>query len=396
VHRQQRHKPGSIRGVGALALLVIAACASNEPAHTSSGEAGQGGAPSSSSADHTMPASLGTPAAVGGGSAGRSAPVAGVAADSGGAGKAAGSPASKPVAMAGTGGQSQASAGRAGTTPSAGAASSEPSLPDVYVCQMMLAAKPPDPGGDGAEGAACCSGTGSCTRRGSITLDLKAGLGHDTCKPGSGDDDLRCAPAAIEQGKVCHANAGDAVLEGRCIPRCFLAGTPSALLLTSTDCGSDDTHVCGACYDPVTGKASGVCTLQPGDHPSVPAPAPYKGCGLYMNAGEARGVCMPKSLANRSGNPAVMGLPQDSCADSEICMPNLKAANYTACFAPCETSRLVQAAGSKEGGCIPPYIAAASNPDAVGFLEQGKCGEGELCAPCLDPTKDNAVSGACE
>jgi hypothetical protein len=76
-------------------------------------------------------------------------------------------------------------------------------------------------------------------------------------------------------------------------------------------------------------------------------------------------------------------------------MPNLKAADYTACFTPCQTSALVQAAGSKEGGCIPPYIAAFSNAEAVTFLEQGPCAEGELCAPCLDPTKDFAVTGAC-
>lgn len=331
---------------------------------------------------------------------GRAAPASstgGAAAPPSAAGGRAGSSMSAPAGasahdamMRGEGG---ASAGRAAMA-SAADASVEVSGP--YTCQAKLAAHPPDPGGDGAQGSACCAGLGSCQLQGAIMLDLKASLGHDACKAGAGDADLRCAPKELKHNGVCHAQTGGAALEGRCLSRCLLAGDPKALLLTTTDCGAGDEQVCAACYDPVSGEATGACTLQPGDKPSEPAPTPFKSCGVYMGSGDAAGVCMPKSLATASGNAVAATLPQDSCAESEVCVPKLKSVDFNACFAECETSALVQAAGSKEGGCIPPYIAATSNPEAVTFLEQGSCAAGEVCAPCLDPTKDLAVSGACE
>ena len=290
----------------------------------------------------------------------------------------------KPSPAPGGSGGEAVSGGRAGSMPSASSAGA--ALPDVYVCQASLAAHPPDPSGQATEGAPCCNGRGSCQRRSSI--ELGPALGHDSCNA-----ELACAPTASAQPTACHAQTGEASLEGRCLPRCFLLATPAALLLATSDCGDDE--VCGACFDPVTARETGACALIPGDKPKEPAPAPFKPCGLYQDKGPSAGVCMPKVLAKASKSSVVDLLPQDTCSGSEVCMPNLKAADYTACFAACETSALVQAAGSKEGGCIPPYIAAFSNPEAVGFLEQGKCAAGELCAPCLDPTKNMSVSGAC-
>lgn len=299
---------------------------------------------------------------------------------------------SEPSADA-SGAAVDASAARVDASAPDGAASTASSgLPEVYVCQAMLAAHPPDPSGQGAEGSPCCGGRGSCQRRSSIALELKAALGHDSCQA-SAVEDLACAPTPAVTPKACHGETGAASLEGRCLPSCFLLGTPTALLLTSSDCGADE--ACGACYDPVTGEATGACSLQPADRPKEPAPAPFKPCGVYDDVGPSAGVCMPKVLAHASNNPVVDLLPRDVCSDAEVCMPNLKAANHTACFKPCETSALVQAAGSKEGGCIPPYIAAFTNPEAIIFLDQDTCAAGELCAPCLDPTKDFAVSGAC-
>ena len=399
--------------VGAFALLVLVACTRENSAPpaaaTSAGTSGTAAASATAGTSAEPRASAGTnagpggmsdrpaPAAAGSGTGGRTS------ASAGQSGSTPAADASIPDAMAGAGGAGgmAGSGGRAGSGGQAGsegrAGSMAPVASGPYQCDAKLAANPIDPGGDGAEGSECCAGAGSCQRRGAITLELKASLGHDSCMAGSDDDDLRCVPTATMHGGVCHAQTGGAALEGRCFPRCLLAGNPEALLLTTTDCGGDEAQVCAACFDPVSGQATGACTSQPGDRPNEPAPAPYKECGSYSRTNDGpMGVCMPRVLATASGNPVAATLPQDICADSEVCMPKLKAADFYACFRHCETSALVQAAGSKEGGCIPPYIAQSANPEAVTFLERGVCSEGELCAPCLDPTKDFAVSGACE
>ena len=318
--------------------------------------------------------------------AGREAPRSGGAAAPGGGAGVTASVAGRAGAVAGA--IMHAEAGASGAAGRAAEAAVEEMGP--YVCQAKAAAHPFDPGGDGAEGSACCAELGSCQRQSAIELDLRASLGHDACKASA---ELRCAPLANKHNGACHAQTGGAALEGRCMSRCLLAGNASLSLLTTTDCA--DGEVCAACFDPVTAQATGACTLQADDKPSEPAPVAYKECGAYMD-GAVAGVCMPKMLATASGNSVAATLPQDICADSEVCVPQLKSVDFNACFAKCETSALVTAAGSKEGGCIPPYIAASSNPEAVTFLEQGTCGAGEVCAPCLDPTKDFKVSGACE
>jgi len=338
-----------------------------------------------------------------------------------------GSDAGNDAARTGSGGTSSASGGQTGsggspstatgggagasTSGGAGASTSGGSAGaggDPYQCQAQVAANPPDPGGSAKQGASCCGGLGTCALHGAITLAVKDSLGHDACQASTGDDDLRCAPTtgllASDGGPsrffdVCQARAGDVVLEGRCVPRCFVAGNPGVLLLTSSGCADDDggAEVCAPCYDPVDGTATGACSMRPGDHPTEPAPAPFKECGQYGDADALPGgVCMPKTLALASGDPAVPNLPQDVCAASEICVPKLKAADPTACFQQCETSPVVQAAGSKAGGCVPAYIVGASNPDAEPLLRRGPCAPGELCAPCLDPTKKFAATGACQ
>src|ERR1041385_934413 len=63
-----------------------------------------------------------------------------------------------------------------------------------YVCE----AKPPiDPGKDGAEGSTCCLDFGTCVKPSTITDPVQlSAFGHDSCKAGTGDSDLKCAPTA--------------------------------------------------------------------------------------------------------------------------------------------------------------------------------------------------------
>jgi len=309
-------------------------------------------------------------------------------------------PATGPDAsMTGSGGKGtggKPTTGGGGATSTGGAGGAAPIDVDAaYVCQRQ---PDRDPGGSGAEGAACCLNFGTCTKPSGITDPVQlAAFGHDSCKAGTGDSDLKCAPtqaAIADAGSLgvydtCTTNLG-APLEGRCLPKCFIGGNPQASLLKQETCANAEV-VCAPCFSPVDGKPTGACTQKAGDGPKTQPPTPFKACGS-MDGGPALGLCVPKQLALDTGNPAAPSLKQLDCTNAgDVCAPSLKVKDPNACFQPCDSF----IAGP--GGCVAAFLVEAVQPGAGANLGQADCQTGELCAPCLNPLSmpANAPSGAC-
>ncbi|HVU02265.1 MAG TPA: hypothetical protein VHE30_10960 [Polyangiaceae bacterium] len=272
---------------------------------------------------------------------------------------------------------------------------------DVYGCQ----AKPPaDPVGTTAAGGDCCDTSigkvGSCTAEADISDPLlKASYGHSGCAEG-----LKCAPkdaaladaGALGVYSTCTANLGANLgLEGRCLPKCFVAGNPQAPQLKQEGCSQPEL-VCAPCFNPLDGTATGACTQKAGDQPTTTAPTPFKTCGAY-DGGPSGGTCIPQPLVDNSGNPAAGSLKQDDCASGEKCVPTLKAQNINACFAKCTTTLASFGDQYGPGACVPAYVVRDVNPAGLAILTKGTCtGDGELCAPCLDPLNAGAKTNSCE
>ena len=108
-------------------------------------------------------------------------------------------------------------------------------------------------------------------------------LGKDTC---TGKDDL-CAPDALADStftpKKCVSLAS---AEGRCLPDCLPSVAQQGSRLPKADCAAGE--LCAPCYDPVTGKETGACSVngdKPTDKPVVFDPC----CGTF-------GHCVPSSI----------------------------------------------------------------------------------------------------
>jgi hypothetical protein len=266
-------------------------------------------------------------------------------------------------------------------------------LAKLYLCQ---AAAPRDPGGTGMANADCCTTAlgkvGTCMAPASVTGDaaMKAALGHDSC-----DKTLLCAPkaGALEANPdagvydTCTAKLG-ADFEGRCLPKCFVAGNPQAPQLKQETCASNE-FVCAPCFNPIDGKPTGACTQKTGDKPATAAPVAYKACGAF-DGGSQGGLCVPKVLVDASGDPSAAKLLQDDCAlATDRCAPVLKANNPKACFEKCTTTLgplSTPGVDFSPGACVPAYIVRDVSPGGLGLLKKDTCtGADELCAPCLDP-----------
>jgi hypothetical protein len=271
---------------------------------------------------------------------------------------------------------------------------------DVQECHARA---PRDPGGIGTEGSSCCVlDTGTCTDPSEIADPvLAAAYGHDSC-----EGSLKCVPsmpALADAGALgafdpCTWTVGDLELEGRCLPGCFVQGHPSASFLKQGSCSEH--LVCAPCFNPIDGATTGACRVAPGDAPVDPAPPPFAECGAPPPAappGPPGGLCAPADLVVEVDNAAIAALEQLDCRPGELCAPALKVKDTRACFEPCE-SAVADLLGDKyrPGGCVPSYVVQLVEPAAVGQVDQGSCAAGELCAPCLNPLKADAPTGACQ
>jgi hypothetical protein len=171
--------------------------------------------------------------------------------------------------------------------------------------------------------------------------------------------------------------------EGRCVPVSLPAVRAQVGRLPQGGCAADER--CAPCYDPISGEKTGACEAGCGPETSEPAKVFAKCC-------TNRGTCVPLSIAGSIANAA----PGDTCpgadsGDPEKCVPTARAQNPDMKFPTCMAA--VAPFPPVPGGCVPDCII--TDQFQKGFLSQGTCGTGELCAPCVSPL-DQMRTGACD
>ncbi|HEX4334814.1 MAG TPA: hypothetical protein VH062_02805 [Polyangiaceae bacterium] len=308
-----------------------------------------------------------------------------------------------------TGGSKGGSTSTGGSTASTGGKGGAAGAADVYVCDKI---PPRDPGGTGKAGDSCCKtskgfSAGACVKTSSISDPLrKVAYGHDTCASSTdAASDLKCEPTAdaiADAGTLgvyekCTAKLGGTLaLEGRCLPKCFVAGMAAASNLAQETCMTAD-FVCAPCYNPIDGTDTGACSQKDGDKPVDPAPAKFKTCGALKAGGTDLGICVPSGLVTDPVQKAALDMAftgdagvADLCATGDICAPATKANDINACFKHCKS-----AVG--DGACVPTYLVPANERSVLSSMPDTCDKDNEECAPCLNPLSSpaNQPTGAC-
>jgi hypothetical protein len=240
------------------------------------------------------------------------------------------------------------------------------------LCAGALACEPFDvPGVEHGVYAACCEGIGMCLPAALIDPAQAQQLPVDACAPA-----LLCVPLdatdpASYRPASCRTDFGG---EGRCLPACLPQVTAQAAQLSQGECAAH--HVCAPCFDPLSGAATGACSVAADPGPSEP-PRVFATCC----AGEGR--CIPDALVPAAEHDR-LGTETCSAAQAELCVPEPWLGDAPIVPASCRAST------GGEGRCLPaclPEIAAQADR-----LEQGSCAGHTLCAPCFDPLSGEPTS----
>lgn len=219
--------------------------------------------------------------------------------------------------------------------------------------------------------ATCCDGVGTCVPASLVPTEQQSLLGQDTCA----EPDTLCAPNELLDPSAtpdgCRS-VSDA--EGRCLPACLPQVEEMADMLPQDTCA--DTHLCVPCYDPLSGADTGACGLN-GDAPTEP-PVTFDACCSGV------GLCVPASLVPAE-QQSLLG--QDTCADADaLCAP-------VDLLDPTKVPDSCDSVAGAEGRCLPaclPDVQAMSS-----MLPQDSCADTHLCVPCFDPISGDST-GACE
>jgi len=219
----------------------------------------------------------------------------------------------------------------------------------------------------------CCAELGTCIPTELVPDDQRQLLGPDTC----GGGDALCAPDALldPDGYVAPTCLGPGNQEGRCLADCLPQVAEQGGLLAQGSC--DDAHSCVPCYDPLSGEATGICSL-PGDPGPLLPPMPYERCC------EGTGTCVPGELVPVEQRDL---LGEDTCAQAtpNMCTPN-------AFLAPDYVPPACDGAGDLEGRCLSTCLPLVA--DQIELLSQADCEDVQACVPCYDPFSGEAT-GAC-
>lgn len=140
----------------------------------------------------------------------------------------------------------------------------------------------------------------------------------------------KCIPEGLieSMGKVlfktCTSIAG---AEGRCVPSCLNATAGLATYLPTDVCNAGS-EVCGPCYDPRTGAATGACSVGCDPGPTKP-PVIFQGCCPVADAGGAdsgkdggsanTGMCVPTSLVPSAA--LTLFAPLSCTQPNTVCVP---------------------------------------------------------------------------
>jgi hypothetical protein len=161
---------------------------------------------------------------------------------------------------------------------------------------------------------------------------------------------------------------------GRCLSTCIGAIAGMESFLPQDTCA--DGEKCAPCLDPRTGESSGACTLPCDTSPTEPS-VTFDAC-----CDDGSGLCVPPEVIDPTQAAA---LGQDTCAEGRLCTP---AELADATFSPVTCTSVAGA----EGRCLSTCVELVSKNSTL--LPQDVCADGELCAPCTDP-RSSELTGAC-
>lgn len=213
----------------------------------------------------------------------------------------------------------------------------------------------------------CCAGAGRCLPPELLSEAQRAQLGRDACA----DAEL-CVPQPLLDGDAPNRCESLGAVEGRCLPSCLPLIAEQIERLPSAGCAADQR--CAPCFDPLTGDATGACTLPSDRGPLGPAQT-------FGDCCAGAGRCLPNELIAPEQQ---RDLAQAECRATELCAPAFLVKEQ----APPSCSSV----GSVEGRCLPdclPLIAMQ-----LDRLPRASCAQGQRCAPCFDPFTGDAT-GAC-
>jgi hypothetical protein len=160
--------------------------------------------------------------------------------------------------------------------------------------------------------------------------------------------------------------------EGRCLSRVLPAVKAQDALLPQSTCTANER--CAPCYDPVTGNATGACSLSCDTGPTKPKVTFAQCCSQ-------RAHCVPSTSipADQQSN-----LNDDSCTTGNLCVPDQILLNQT--IPTCTASSLIL--GSYTGVCLSDCFDFGIQGLA---LSRGSCASNYKCAPC---TQNGQPTGA--
>lgn len=160
--------------------------------------------------------------------------------------------------------------------------------------------------------------------------------------------------------------------EGRCLSRVLPDVKAQEALLPQDTCAASER--CTPCYDPITGMSTGACTLSCDTGPTK-APVTFAQCC------DARAHCVPSSAIPDAQED---NLDQDSCADTNLCVPDQILLNQA--IPTCSANSLIL--GNYTGVCLSDCFSFGIQGIA---LARGTCQSNYKCAPC---TQNGQPTGA--
>jgi hypothetical protein len=215
-----------------------------------------------------------------------------------------------------------------------------------------------------------CGADAHCVDAALITdPEQKAQLGPCT------DATKLCVPdVAIKTGgkftpATCNSVGG---AEGRCLSRVLPAVKAQDALLPQDTCTVNER--CAPCYDPITGMATGACSLACDAGPTKPAVTFAQCC-------DNRAHCVPSTAIPDAQED---NLEEDSCTEGNLCVPDQILTNQT--IATCTANSFIL--GNYTGVCLSDCFSFGIQGLA---LSRGSCASNYKCAPC---TQNGEPTGA--
>jgi hypothetical protein len=226
-----------------------------------------------------------------------------------------------------------------------------------------------------------CGGGGRC---------LPVGLVVDSGGQEQADMLAECAPDVLcvpddfvaSQGFFTPASCSSVLgAEGRCLSLCIpeVKTKNAEVALPQDVCAAY--QVCVPCYDPQTGDSTDACDLACDAGPVEPPTVLPSCCGGH-------GKCVPSTAvpADQVSQLGDYGCLAEAGPDF-ICAPNVFIENQNYAPPGCTDLpfllTLTLPSWAQDGVCLPDCLPALD--DSPVSLQQGACGQGNLCAPCYRP-----------